>query len=572
MTSTVTGNLLRSLAALAVGLCLGSTALAQTANPKDYPTLSDKELGQIRHLIKLSNNLPGDWAGFGGNGEWEATEHHLQFHSSFAIMALAMAQQQQTPAYREWYKKAIQNYIKKLTHVDIWERWGAMSSRGGSFGRQQQGFQPGWFDPVGKDNNMYKGYLAMSGTLYEMLYGDARYQQPGAFTFKQRYYAFSNGRITFRYTLDDIVKNLHQEVVDSNYLGAACEPGLYYWACNGASNAVFILYDHLHGTHYADVVPKVKEAWIRNGGLNPATFTVGMEIQTKLDDRTKVVAVVPAVFPYSSAYSGPWSGLFNNAWDSAFVKAAYYGPDGIDRNEALKYYLSGDWARSQVDPTRYSDRWQLLIKAYNAAPADLAPPAFKSLYWGFFLAYAAEVGDREGVNKMLDYAERNYGPVWENGEYFYPRSDDYSVDAQGNTHGLTGWTGNVLLTLGRLDKGDGFRKLYQQPWTDAERNTPEITGIDSATTNVSQAWWDASKKALIVTLQPGPIKAPQTSFSVIRLDPNRHYSVSLDGKAIGTIAPGGTLAKGAIRWKSDTLSVSGRLPAKHSWVFVESGA
>lgn len=570
MTSTMTGHILRSVVALAIGFCLAPSALSQAVNPKDYPALTDKQLGQIRHLIKLSNNLPGDWAGYGGNGEWEATEHHLGFHISFATAALALAQQQHTPAYREWYKQGFENYITKLTHPDIWQRWGAMSSRGGTFGRPHQDIHRGWLDPVAKDNNMYKGYLAMSGALYEMLYADTRYQQPGAFTFKHRHYAFGNGRITFRYTLDDIVKSLHQEVLDSNYLGAACEPGLYYWACNGASNAVFTLYDLGHGTRYAEVAPKIKEAWIREGVLNPETFTVGTEIQTSLDDRTKVIGVVPSIAPYSSAFSGPWSGIFSNAWDSEFVKAAYYGPDGIDRNDALMYYTTGDWAREQVDASRYSERWQPLIQAYNATPEGLFHPSFKSVYWGFFLAYAAEAGDRQGVEKMLDYAERNFGPTWENGEYFYPRNDDYSVDAQGNTHGVVGWTGNVFLTLGRLNQGDGFRKLFAQPWTDAERKAPEIVGIDAITTNVSQAWWDASKKALIVTLRPGPVKAQQTSFSVLRLDPSQRYRVIIDGKTVGTISPGGTLAKGGITWVGDTLSVSTSFTSQHSFVFVQS--
>ncbi len=574
MTSFINDRRSRSVAVLLMGSCFAPTAWSQTVNPADYPALADKELGQIRHLIKLSNNLPGDWSGYGRNSEWEATETHIQFHLSFSILALALAQHQHTPAYRELYKTGMENYLKKLTHPDVWQRWGGMSSRGGSLGRKQEDFSRGWIDPVAQDNNMYKGYLVLSGAIYEMLYGDNRYQQPGAFTYKHGLSsaAFSNGVITFRYTLDDIVKGLHQEVLASNYLGSACEPGEYFWACNSVSNATFILYDHVHGTDYAEVLPKIKERWIKVGGLKPDKYLVSSQQETSRNDRTKVLRASKATdLPYSADYTGPWSGIFNNAWDSKFIKDAYR----LDRNDALKYYTSGDYARVKPDPSDYSERWQPLIAAYGfMSGAGMSIPSFKSIYWGFFLAYAAEMGDKNAVDKMLTYAERNFGPVWENGEYFYPRNDNYTVDSQGNSHGVDGWTGNVFLTLGRLNEGDGVRKLiFEDAWTDAERSAPEIVGIDAATTNVSQAWWDADKGALIVTLQPGPVKIKRTNFSVIRLDQSARYSVIIDGKQLGAIARGGKLTprKGVeIRWQEDKLSVNAPLTAKRSFVFVKS--
>ena len=562
---TMPGKMLWSMVVLAVAALPATSSAA--VDVSSYPGLTDKEMGQVRHLVALSNNLPGDWSGFGGNGEWEATEHHLQFQLAFSTLSLALAQQQYTPAYRELYKKAIESYIKKLTHSDIWERWGSMSSRGGSFSGSMHDMDAGWIDPLAKDNNMYKGYLALSAALHEMLYADAIYQQPGAFTFKHETFAFSNGVIEFRYTLDDVVKSLHHGVLESNYVGAACEPGDYYWSCNGASNAVFILYDHVHGTHYAEVVPKVKEAWIGRGALDPNTYTLGAMIETTRQDRTQFVMARPATTPFSASYAGSWAGIFNNAWDSEFVKAAYYGPDGLDRNEALKYYVSGDWARRNVDLTQYSARWQPVVRSFASNEAKSL--TIKSIFWGFFLNYAAEVGDKQAAEEMLDYAERNFGPVWNNGEYYYPRSDDTSVDARGNAHFVVGWTGNSFLTLGRLNKGDGVRKLLEQPWTDAERNAPEIIEIDATTTNVSQAWWDATKRMLIVTLLPGPVKAAQTRFNVIRLDAGRRYDVTIDGESIGDITHGGSLAKGRIRWNQDKLEISTPIATRHSFVITQ---
>lgn len=565
--TTSSRALVHGIVALVAGVAAATTAAhAESVNPRNYPALGDKEIGQIRHLVKMGNQLPGDWSGFGT--QWEVTERTLAFQSAFSVMALALAQHQYTPAYREAYKKAIEGYIAKLQHPDVWERW-LFSSRGGARVYGQKDMGPGVMDPVIKDNNMLKGYLLQSGAAYEMLYADLRYEQPGAYTFFHKVYGFGNGQIKFRYTLGDIARIIHQEVVDSNHVGSACEPGQIFWPCNAVSNSGFIHYDHVHGTRYSDVLPKIKQTWIEKGAVDPKNYRIGGVIQTSWDDRAVDQRAAPAFMPMVAGIGG-WSGMFNHAWDPEFTKAGYYGVDGQDRNQALEYFLSGDYSRENVDRSKYLPSWAPFLGFVDYATPDQDDQAYYSVLWGLFIGFAAEVGDTDAVNKMLAYAQKNFGPVWRDGEYYYPRNDDYSVDAQGNSHGVDPWTGNVFLTLARLNKGDGFRKLYQQPWTDADRATPEIVGVDAVTTNVSQAWWDADKQALIVTLQAGPVKAPQMRFDVVRLNPARRYEVIVDGKSIGSIAHGGSLAKGTIRWDGTDLSVATAFAAKRSFVFVQS--
>lgn len=572
MTSFIRKILTQGTAALVMAAFLPSAASAKPVDPKDYPELSGKALGQVRHIVKLGNQLPGDWSGYGGNGEWEYAEHYLGFHSAFSVLALALAQQQYTPAYRELYKKSMEQHISKIVHSDVWERW-LLSSRGGSWNRKIPDMDRGWIDPIAKDNNMLKAYILVAGALYESFYGDMRFEKPDAFTFRHWVYAYGNGRVNFRYSLGDIARILNQEVVDSQYVGAACEPGEIFWACNSASNAGFLLYDHVHGTNYSQVVPKVKQNWIAKGGLNPATYTVGGTIQTAWDDPRTIQKVMPAMLPMTAGYTGSWGGIFNNMWDPEFTKAAYYGPDGTDRNQALKYYLKGDWSRLDPDPANYSARWQPFVTMQRTLhlKTDAVAPN-NSVLWGFFLSYAAEVGDREGVDQMLAYADRNFGPVGEGGEYFYPRNDDYSVDREGNSHGVVGWTGNVFLTLGRLNKGDGFRRLLTEAWTNADRNSPEIVGVNDLTTNVNQAWWDGRRASLIVTLSPGPVKSPQTNFNVLRLDEGKPYKVFVDGKQVGVIKHGAAFTSGkvSIRWEGDKVSVQSPLSTARSFVFTQS--
>src|SRR5678816_4897918 len=123
----------------------------------------------IRHLVKMAHQLPGDWSGFGSG--WLLTERTMQFQVAFGAMTLALAQHQYTPAYRELYRGAIEAYIEKLQHPDIWERW-FLSSRSGTRGGILTDMQPGWMDPIAKDNIMLKAYLLQLGAAHEMLYGD----------------------------------------------------------------------------------------------------------------------------------------------------------------------------------------------------------------------------------------------------------------------------------------------------------------------------------------------------------------------------------------------------------------
>jgi hypothetical protein len=503
---------------------------SQAVQPNDYPRLTEMELGHIRHLVKMAHQLPGDWSGFGSG--WLLTERTMQFQVAFGAMTLALAQHQYTPAYRELYRGAIEAYIEKLQHPDIWERW-FLSSRSGTRGGILTDMQPGWMDPIAKDNIMLKAYLLQLGAAHEMLYGDRKYDQPGAFTFFYRGQGMGNGLVKFRYSLGDIAMNIHQEVVDSDYVGSSCEPARIFWACQAPSSVGFIHYDQVHGTDYADVLPKMKDSWVEKGFIDPESYRHAEVIITSWEDRAAEQKPVP-LSPMVRDIGG-WSGMFNHAWDKEFVQAAYYGVDGQDRNEALQFYLSGERVQG---PTAFDDPGR----------------AYSSVAWGLYLAYAAEVGDKEAVDKMLAYAERNYNPVWENGEYYYPRNDDYSADEHGNSHGVDPWTGNVFIPMARLNNGDGFYKLYNEPWGEEQYRQPYISDVDSLSTNVSQAFFDQPKDALIVTLEPGPIAARQVQFTVRQLDPTKAYTVTRNGKVVGQLdrrTGGNDHDGGSMKWRAD---------------------
>jgi hypothetical protein len=507
---------------------------AVSINPADYPALDDKELGQIRRFVQLSKLLPGDWSGM-SDDFYAVAERTQQFQLAYMADALALVQHQYTPAYRELYRKTMDALIQKMTLPDIWESW-LKSSRGGTAASDpdSQDLSSGWLDPVARYNAMLKGYLLQAGALYDMLYRDGKYDRPDAFTFKYIAGTWGNGPVVFRYSLADVAHIIYQEYVDNNYEGVLCEPNRIFPTCQQPPILGLLSFDQIHDTHYAsDVMPKFASAWVRRGYTNPVS-----------KQNVRFVYARQRTFeePGSPVLDG-WAGAWMHAWNPTLMQTIY----PPQRDLYVPQFLSGAYARFVPDANK----------------------GMLSLAFGQVAFMAAEMGDQQTRQKMLDYAERNFQPVWQDGAYFYPRNDNYKPDSDGNSHGVCAWTGNVLLALTRLDRGGDFLRLYQTPWTRAQLDAPQISAIDDLLVNVSQAYYDAQKRALIVTLKPGPIKAQSVSFVVSGLKSNTTYTVVKDGRVQGQISKRRADAGPGVAWQSDDMvSVSTTLDAPHSFVLV----
>lgn len=509
---------------------------ATAINPADYPSLDDKELGHIRRFVRLSHLLPGDWSGM-SDDLYAVAERTQQFQLAYMAAALALVQHQYTPAYRELYRPTMDALIQKMTLPDIWESW-LKSSREGTAESDPDSsdLTAGWLDPVARYNNMLKAYLLQAGALYEMLYRDGKYDKPGAFTFKYVAGTWGNGPVTFRYSLSDIAAIIHQEYVDNNYEGVLCEPNRIFPACNQPPILGLITFDQTHGTRYSsDVMPKFAAAWVRRGYTNPATKQNVHFIYAR--QRRAEEAGTPVL--------DGWAGAWMHAWNPQMM-ATIYPPQ---RDLYVPAFLSGKFTRQVPDMNK----------------------GMISIGYGQVAFMAAEMGDQDSRQKLLAYAEANFHPVWEDGAYYYPRSDDFKTDDAGNSHGVSSWTGNVLIPLARLDKGGGFYRVYHEPWTTAQLNAPQITDVDALLVNVSQAFYDARKRALIVTLKPGPVASKTVSFVVRGLRADASYTVVKDGVVVGQLSKAHPAAGADIALRGDsTVAVATTLEAAHSFVIAEN--
>jgi hypothetical protein len=464
--------------------------------------LGEKELGHLRYTASLASQLPGDWSGMGSDW-WDIGEGAEQYELAFMAYMLGIVQTRYTPAYREFCDDTIAKLIKRMMEPGIWQKWILASMGGKVVDPEQEQLRPPSIDPLAKHNIMFKGHLLQMAALHEMLYRTGKYATPGAFTFEFQASTWGNGNETFAYDLPRLAEIIHTEYVESNYEGVQCEPNRVYPMCNQHAILGLIHYDQAFGAGYAaDAAPKFKEAWLRKGYTNLETGS-HMRLHWVRQDR---------VFDATAAWADGWTGVFMHAWDREFIRSLY----PRERERHLDHMLAG--------------------KEHARVCCEMAPTAAK-IGFGMFTALAAEVGDTEARDRLLDYADRNFVGEWLNGTFRHLRNDNWAPDEMGDSAGIDLLTANALLPMARMNSGDGLWNLYNQPWTDSKRAEPHFSRIDQKIAGVSSAHYDDIDGSLLLTLLPGPA-AGDLTFDVRNLDLQRAYRVRQDDTEIGNLENG----------------------------------
>jgi hypothetical protein len=465
------------------------------------PVLSAKSVGHLRHTLRLAQQLPGDWSNMGSDW-WDIGEGAQQYELAFMTYMLGIVQHQYTPAYREFCQTAIEKLIGKMMLPDIWEKWINASRGGKTVNPDQTELGAGWIDPIKKHNVMYKGHLLQMAAMYEALYRDGKYARTGAFKFEFKATTWGMGSETFLYDVNELAKIIHNEYVESNYEGVQCEPNRIFPMCN--QHAVLGLWHHdqAFGTDYAaDVMPKFKAAWLRKGYTDCKTNS-HMRMRWAAQDK---------IFPSCHPWSDGWTGIFMHAWDREFIRSLYPS----ERARHLEPLLAGKEGE----------------RVYSA----MVPTSAK-LGFGMFTALAAELGDIDSRDRLLDYAERNFSPRWDDGCYWFPRSDAWMPDGAGNSHGVDMLTGNALLPLARVNQGGGIWELYNSLRPMDFAVEPHFAAIDHSVVSVSQAHYDYGAGTLHISLVPAREGACGVSFEIRNLRLEQKYIVQRDGEVVGTLS------------------------------------
>lgn len=452
--------------------------------------LSREQRGHLRHIENLSLQLRGDWAHMAGRRPGQEDFGSFRFQLAFMAYALALAHRHRLPNAPALFKPTFERLIEKMLHPDVWMYWRNVSRGGAPFNAHLADTLHEEWDPVVKDNIMYSAYVHSMALLYAYLFNDRRYEAEGSLSFCYMSPFWLQGEKRFDYDQKKLNQNLYWQMVESGYLGIACEPNCIFQICNQPAILGFRMHDLVYGGDIAgDVTRNYQQAWAEFGRLDQGGHYNMMVLR---DSRTVIGN------DQRSPWVDAWLGTLMNMWNRDFVRHHY---------------------ASQIQ--------RLLLRAGDGT-ASVAPPAPSELYgvtiddvdtgdFGFAASWASEMGDQETLDALLAHADRFLAPTWSRGGLFYPRND-MKLDAAGNYTLVEPLVGNALLAYARLNVPDGMFRLYNEPWGPDHFAEPLLTALDPMV-DVLRADFDRATRRLTFILAPRDDRTTELSLRIDNAGP-----------------------------------------------------
>jgi hypothetical protein len=396
--------------------------------------LDSFQSGHLRHFDNLSRRLPNDWSLMKGRSFGQDDFGTYRFQLAYMLYALALTHLHRLPAAPGLFKPMYERLFEKLLLPEVWVYWHD-TSRGGSIFNQHLAhtYKEEW-DPVARDNIMYSAYVQSLALLFNYLFDDDRYAKPGSLTFKFWSYFWGGEPRVFAYDQNSLNDHIYWLMVQSGYIGIACEPNCIFQICNQPAILGFRLHDLLTGGSRAEEVIKGYEAaWQEFGRIGE-----NGHYNMMISEDTKKIRQNVGKSPWVDA----WCGALMNMWNRDFVRRHY--PAQI-RDLVVE-------GANETLSVRIGPRPE--IKGERIVTDDCD--------FGWVTVWAAEMGDSATLNGLLHHADRFMNPTWRDGGLYYPRNDQPD-DAFGNRTLMEPHTGNVLLGYARLNVPDGLWRLFNEP-------------------------------------------------------------------------------------------------------------
>jgi hypothetical protein len=452
---------------------------AFSVNPDSYPGIGAEEMGQLRYFLALADEPVPDFSALTGDGPGESA---YRYSIAFMTYFLALEQYHKLPACPEIIRPRLERLIEKMIAKPTWEYWAVISRGLPHLEPRLDRPYPESHDPVADQNIMYSGHLGHMIGLLEMLYRDLKWDKPGSIVF-----AWSDSE-KYVYDNNSLNRVMYEQMHNNPWHGIACEPNAVFPSCNQHPILSFMLYDAVHGTRLADAREEFLESALAEKLVNQKSRHFGGYYLVKQD--LTVGGVAPAVSPSMDG----WAGTFMHAWQPELIERMYpYQRD---------YHIA------------------LLGSAQPRINRDLSDG--QGLKYGFFAMLAAEVGDNETRDKLLVSADARYQPRWKDGAFYYP------VNPERDASFLTG----VLQAVARANLKNGVYAMHNAPFDQAHFKAPFLSGVEFPRVLLARAIYDANKKALIITTEPGQEKQGTSELTVNNLDPAKSYRLMKDGRQV----------------------------------------
>jgi len=523
-------------------------------DPDSYPAADDNEWGQLLWQIKLADQDIADFTNFQSVDEQgiSACRYSLAFSAYF----LAAEQYHKFPAWQGSIRNAFDRLNQKMLQKKVWQYWERESPGVTKFEPDMDRPYPAMKDPVAHRNVMYSGHLGQMINLYQMLYDDRKWDEPGSIVFEW------DENTKYVYDNRSLQDAMFLQFITNPVPGIECEPNAIFPACNTHSMLSWLLYDRMHGSRYFEAAHPLFDKFFISNFIDPETHRLGAfylvkqgwvfsswnpRYGNKMDPMIQDMIRKGANFD-SSGNDG-WIGAFMHAWNPKLIESLW---PYMKKSEVKKGPDGGTALKND----------------------SLTPDA----YYGFFLLLAAEVGDEPLKRALLDKVDKIFSPVWNDGTYHYPfmdkvgavnlaaddsakkaspaatQSDHPDREKAGSKDGAGGIcciSTNIvghgsannmktmpqhsdltdrLIALARALPRNGMWTMLNEPFDKAHFAEPAITGVDITKTALRRAIYDRSKTALIVSTVPARSGAPDGGFKIINLDPAKTYQLSVDGK------------------------------------------
>jgi hypothetical protein len=456
--------------------------------------------GHLRHMANLARQPPNDWLNMKGRGFGQDDFGGYRFQLAYMAYALALTHVHRLPAAPGVFKPLLQTLVEKMLLPEVWMYW-HNASRGGTIFNQHlsHAYEEQW-DPVARDNIMYSAYVQSMALLYHYLFRDNRFAAEGALTFKFWSYFWGGEPKVFSYDENSLNEHIYWLMVQSGYLGVACEPNCIFQICNQPAILGFRLHDLItNGTRAAEVTQSYELAWREFGHVGD-----NGHYHVMLSQDTKKIRPNTAGTPWVDA----WCGALMNMWNRDFVRTNY--------------------------PRQIKD---LIIEGPNETLSVKSPPrplvmgekvVSDDCDFGWVAAWSSEMGDTRVLEGLLGHADCFMQPSWRAGGLYYPRSDQME-DGLGNRTLMEPHTGNVLLGYARLNISDGLWHLYNEPLGEEFFGVPSLTRVGEDV-ELYRAFYE--EPVLTFTAEALPVANARVSVEIERLPSARSWILRCDGVEI----------------------------------------
>jgi TM2 domain-containing membrane protein YozV len=438
-------------------------ALRASSAASERGVLSAEAAAHLEYLLDLALRPVDDWSGWSSVDQFGQTA--LRYQIAFVGYALAQAQYLKLPAYAGPIRQALDNLIQRMLDKRVWGYW-RVENLWGNWDANP--------DPVAKDNVMYSGHLANLIGLYELLFADPKYDQPGAVRFR-----WSDTKI-FGYDHLSLVQRLYEQIRDNPYHAIPCEPHQVFLMCNDHAMLSLLLADRVHGTQFSSVVPSFTASAqkIFAGPNNQLRYPYYEHLGVTL--------------PLTLAVGNAWSLAFAHPFAADWTERLY--PGFVRR--FVRWREDGS---ASVPGTIFE-----FMDIGNYRPFGLSGTAFS-------LVLAKEMGDESLVEALLSTLERKGGPRVEDGKRWFTKASLLL---------------NAVITLGLVNEAHGLRRLYASAPDSLRWQQPHLLSVDGSV-QVRSARFNQRQKSLVFTLAAVPDDDVEATIAIAGFEAGQRLRVTV---------------------------------------------